>query len=152
MNKSLTLGSLFDGSGTFPMMAILSGIVPVWKSEIEPFPIAVTEKRLPFVKHLDDINSINGAEIEPVDNYYFRLALHGSFSCRQASGFECRAFRTFLSGNQNHKGNERCNQWKISEIRSVGKRHRCFLLKWRRRLPMRPRRTLQNQKHQRFCP
>ena len=67
MNKPLTLGSLFDGSGTFPMMAILSGIVPVWKSEIEPFPIAVTEKRLPFVKHLGDINSINGAEIEPVD-------------------------------------------------------------------------------------
>ena len=49
------------------MMAMLSGIVPVWKSEIEPFPIAVTEKRLPFVKHLGDINSVNGAEIEPVD-------------------------------------------------------------------------------------
>lgn len=67
MNKPLTLGSLFDGSGTFPMMAMLSGIVPVWKSEIEPFPIAVTEKRLPFIKHLGDINSVNGAEIEPVD-------------------------------------------------------------------------------------
>ena len=67
MNKPLTLGSLFDGSGTFPMMAMLAGIMPVWKSEIEPFPIAVTEKRLPFVKHLGDINSINGAEIEPVD-------------------------------------------------------------------------------------
>ena len=67
MNKPLTLGNLFDGSGTFPMMAMLSGIVPVWKSEIEPFPIAVTEKRLPFVKNLGDINSINGAEIEPVD-------------------------------------------------------------------------------------
>lgn len=66
-NYPLTLGSLFDGSGTFPMMAMLSGIVPVWKSEIEPFPIAVTKKRLPFVKHLGDINSINGAEIEPVD-------------------------------------------------------------------------------------
>lgn len=66
-NYPLTLGSLFDGSGTFPMMAMLSGIVPVWKSEIEPFPIAVTEKRLPFVKHLGDINSINGAEIDPVD-------------------------------------------------------------------------------------
>ena len=49
------------------MMAMLSGIVPVWKSEIEPFPIAVTEKRLPFVKHLGDINCINGAEIDPVD-------------------------------------------------------------------------------------
>lgn len=67
MNKPLTLGSLFDGSGTFPMMGMLSDIVPVWSSEIEPFPIAVTTKRLPFVKHLGDINKINGAEIEPVD-------------------------------------------------------------------------------------
>ena len=67
MNKPLTLGSLFSGSGTFEMAGILSGILPVWKSEIEPFPIAVTEKRLPFVKHLGDINCINGAEIEPVD-------------------------------------------------------------------------------------
>ena len=67
MNKPLTLGSLFSGSGTFEMAGILSSILPVWKSEIEPFPIAVTEKRLPFVKHLGDINCINGAEIEPVD-------------------------------------------------------------------------------------
>ena len=67
MNKPLTLGSLFSGSGTFEMAGILSGILPVWKSEIEPFPIAVTERRLPFVKHLGDINCINGAEIEPVD-------------------------------------------------------------------------------------
>lgn len=67
MNKPLTLGSLFDGSGTFPIMGMLSGIVPKWSSEIEPFPIAVTTRRLPFVKHLGDINKINGAEIEPVD-------------------------------------------------------------------------------------
>ena len=39
MNKPLTLGSLFDGSGTFPMMAMLAGIMPVWKSEIEPVDI-----------------------------------------------------------------------------------------------------------------
>lgn len=67
MNRQLTLGSLFDGSGTFPVAGILSGIKPVWKSEIEPFPIAVTEKRLPQVKHYGDISYINGAEIEPVD-------------------------------------------------------------------------------------
>lgn len=67
MNKPLTLGSLFSGSGTFEVAGMLSGIVPKWSSEIEPFPIAVTTKRLPFVKHLGDINKINGAEIEPVD-------------------------------------------------------------------------------------
>ena len=67
MNKTLTLGSLFDGSGTFPVAGILSGITPIWASEIEPFPIRVTTKKLPFLKHLGDINHINGAEIEPVD-------------------------------------------------------------------------------------
>lgn len=63
----LRLGSLFSGSGTFELAGMLAGIVPVFASEIEPFPIAVTTKRLPFVKHLGDINKINGAEIEPVD-------------------------------------------------------------------------------------
>ena len=67
MNKALTLGSLFSGSGTFEMAGLLSGIKPVWASEVEPFPIAVTRTRLPFVKHYGDVNKINGAEIEPVD-------------------------------------------------------------------------------------
>ena len=63
----MTLGSLFDGSGSFPVAGLLSGIAPVWKSEIEPFSIAVTNKRLPQMKHYGDIRTINGAEIEPVD-------------------------------------------------------------------------------------
>ena len=67
MNKSLTLGSLFDGSGGFPLGGLLSGITPVWASEVEPFPIMVTSKRLPFMKHYGDISQMNGAEIEPVD-------------------------------------------------------------------------------------
>ncbi len=67
MNNTLTLGSLFDGSGTFPMAGILSGITPVWASEIEPFPIAVTRKRLPFMKHYGDISKLHGAELPPVD-------------------------------------------------------------------------------------
>lgn len=41
MNQ-ITLGSLFDGSGGFTLGAIESGIIPVWASEIEPFPIRVT--------------------------------------------------------------------------------------------------------------
>ena len=39
----LTMGSLFDGIGGFPLAAIRSGITPVWASEIEPFAIAVTK-------------------------------------------------------------------------------------------------------------
>ena len=50
-NKNLTLGSLFDGIGGFPLAGKMAGITPVWASEIEPFPIRVTEKRLPEVKH-----------------------------------------------------------------------------------------------------
>lgn len=66
-NNTLTLASLFDGSGGFPLGGLLSGITPVWASEIEPFPIRVTTKRLPFMKHYGDISKINGAEVEPVD-------------------------------------------------------------------------------------
>lgn len=67
MNKELTLGSLFDGSGGFPLAAILCGIKPIWASEVEPFPIRVTQKNLACVKHLGDIKDINGYEIEAVD-------------------------------------------------------------------------------------
>lgn len=63
----MTLGSLFDGSGTCPLAATLCGIKPVWASEIEPYPIRVTQKNFPEMKHLGDITKINGAEIEPVD-------------------------------------------------------------------------------------
>ena len=63
----LTLGSLFDGSGGFPLAAILSGIQPLWASEIEPFPIRVTTKRLPQVRHYGDVSSLSGANLPPVD-------------------------------------------------------------------------------------
>ena len=62
-----TVGSLFDGSGGFPLAAFMCGGSPVWASEIEPYPIAVTKSRFPYMKHLGDITKINGAEIDPVD-------------------------------------------------------------------------------------
>ena len=65
--SNLTLGSLFDGSGGFPLGGLISGITPVWASEIEPFPIRVTTKRLPFMKHYGDISQMDGGKIEPVD-------------------------------------------------------------------------------------
>ena len=46
---------------------MLSGITPVWASEIEPFPIRVTTKRLPFMKHYGDVSRMDGGKIEPVD-------------------------------------------------------------------------------------
>lgn len=66
-DSRLTLGSLFDGSGGFPLGGLLAGITPLWASEIEPFPIRVTTKRLPFVKHLGDISTVDGAKVAPVD-------------------------------------------------------------------------------------
>lgn len=63
----MKLGSLFDGAGGFPLGGIIAGMTPVWSSEIEPFPIRVTEKRLPSVKHYGDVSKLNGADLEPVD-------------------------------------------------------------------------------------
>ena len=65
--RELTLGSLFSGSGGFELGGLLAGIQPKWTSEIEPFPVRVTTKRLPSVRHLGDIHAIDGGKIEPVD-------------------------------------------------------------------------------------
>ena len=65
--KTLTLGSLFSGSGGFELAGMLAGIIPVWASEIEPFPIRVTTKRMPFLNHYGDVSKMNGADVEPVD-------------------------------------------------------------------------------------
>ena len=67
MKNELTLGSLFDGSGGFPLGGLLAGIKPLWASEIEPFAVRVTTKRLPQIKHYGDVSSLNGAELPPVD-------------------------------------------------------------------------------------
>lgn len=66
-SSTLLIGSLFDGSGGFPLAGLLCGATPVWASEIEPYPIAVTKSRFPNMKHLGNISKIDGAKIEPVD-------------------------------------------------------------------------------------
>ena len=63
----MKLGSLFDGIGGWLVAAAKFGITPVWSSEIEKFPIAVTKHHFPNVKQLGDIKGIHGDEIEPVD-------------------------------------------------------------------------------------
>ena len=63
----MKLGSLFDGSGGFPLAGALSGIEPVWAAEIEPYPIAVTRSRFPCMRHLGSVSEVKGGEIEPVD-------------------------------------------------------------------------------------
>jgi DNA (cytosine-5)-methyltransferase 1 len=65
--SDLTLGSLFDGIGGFPLAAVRNGITPVWASEIEPFPIEVTKFRFPDMLHMGDITKLDGAALPPVD-------------------------------------------------------------------------------------
>ncbi|MGN0364590.1 MAG: DNA cytosine methyltransferase [Suilimivivens sp.] len=65
--NTLTLGSLFDGSGGFPLGGVLAGITPIFNSEIEPFPVRVTEVRFPNMKHYGDISTLKGSELESVD-------------------------------------------------------------------------------------
>lgn len=67
MTISLSLGSLFDGIGGFPLAGVRLGITPVWASEIEPFPIEVTKIRFPDMLHVGDITKLKGAELTPVD-------------------------------------------------------------------------------------
>ena len=45
--RPMTMASLFDGIGGFPLVFSRAGAVPVWASEIEEFPIAVTKLRFP---------------------------------------------------------------------------------------------------------
>ncbi|MCM1234410.1 MAG: DNA cytosine methyltransferase [Ruminococcus flavefaciens] len=66
-NKQLTLGSLFSGSGGFELAGMLCGIRPLWASEIEPFAVRVTTKRLPDIRHYGDVSALDGAELPPVD-------------------------------------------------------------------------------------
>lgn len=65
--SNMTLGSLFDGSGGFPLAGAMCGVSPVWASEIEPYPIAVTRSRFPRMAHLGSVTEINGGAIAPVD-------------------------------------------------------------------------------------
>lgn len=63
----MTLGSLFDGSGGFPLAGVLNGMTPVWASEIEPYPLRVTSLRFPHMEQLGNILDVDGSLIDPVD-------------------------------------------------------------------------------------
>ena len=64
----LKLGSLFNGVSGWPLAAVHSGaVVPVWASEIDEYPTAVSKAHFPNMKQLGDITKINGADIEPVE-------------------------------------------------------------------------------------
>lgn len=63
---TLTLGSLFDGIGVFPLAASRHGILPVWASEIVPENISITKRHFPEMAHLGDITRLDGRKIPAV--------------------------------------------------------------------------------------
>ena len=74
---TITLASLFDGSGGFPLAAGRNGITAKWASEIEIYPKEVSSKNFPLMLHLGDVKGINGAEVEPVDIITFGSPCQG---------------------------------------------------------------------------
>lgn len=83
------MGSLFDGIGGFPLAAERYGIKTLWASEIEPFPMKVTEQRFPSMAHKGDITKLNGKLLLPVD------IICGGSPCQDLS---VAGARTGLSG------------------------------------------------------
>lgn len=81
----LTLGSLFDGIGGFPLAAQRVGITTLWASEIEAFPMEVTRLRFPNMIHLGDIAKLNGADLPAVD------IISGGSPCQDLSVAGARA-------------------------------------------------------------
>ena len=65
--RKITLGSLFDGIGGWQLAAKRAGVIPLWSSEIEPFPAAVTRIHFPTTMQLGDVTKIDGAKLPPVD-------------------------------------------------------------------------------------
>ncbi len=63
---TITLGSLFDGIGVFPLAASRHGITPAWASEIIPDAISITKRHFPEMVHLGDITKLDGGKIPAV--------------------------------------------------------------------------------------
>jgi site-specific DNA-methyltransferase (adenine-specific) len=59
----LKLGSLFDGSGGFPLAGVINGVEHVWASEVEPYPVAATPQDF-----FDKLNSEFHFTLDPCAN------------------------------------------------------------------------------------
>ena len=77
MEKTLTLGSLFDGIGGFPYAASFYGIRSLWASEIMPECISVTRRHFPDMVHVGDITQLHGGKLPPVDIITFGSPCQG---------------------------------------------------------------------------
>ena len=100
----ITLGSLFDGIGGFPLAAIRQGITPLWASEIESFPIQVTKHHFPEMLHVGDITKLDGAKLPPVD------IICGGSPCQDLSVASCT--RAGLTGARSGLFLEQIRVWR----------------------------------------
>lgn len=124
---SMTLGSLFDGSGGFPLAGRKTGITAKWASEIEPFPVAVTSKNFPGMKHLGDIRNINGGEIKPVDVITFGSPCQDLSVAGKRAGIGGERSGLFMEAIRIVKEMRKKTIWKQSNFHCLGKRPRSIL-------------------------
>lgn len=94
--RILTLGSLFDGIGGFPLAAQRCGIKTVWASEIEPNCIDITKRHFPRMIHLGDITKIDGGKIPPVDIISFGSPCQDLSTAGKQKGLSGERSRLFL--------------------------------------------------------
>ena len=106
--SALTIGSLFDGIGGLPLAAIRAGIIPLWASEIEGFPIEVTKQRFPNMLHVGDITKLRGKDLPPVD------IICGGSPCQDLSvagtrhGLDGARSGLFYGTDPAYKGDTKC--------------------------------------------
>lgn len=63
----MKVGELFSGVGGFSLGFEAAGIETAWHCEIDPDARAVLQRHWPDVPCYDDVTTINGADLEPVD-------------------------------------------------------------------------------------
>ena len=127
-NTPLTLGSLFDGIGVFPLAASRHGIIPLWASEIEKAPISITRRHFPRMEHLGDITKMDGGQIPAVHILTFGSPCQNLSQIGDRSGL-AGAKSSLFHHDPNYQRNEVCHWRSISNYRSLGKRHGSSFIK-----------------------
>lgn len=122
MRNKITMGSLFSGSGGFELAGQMAGIVPVWASEIEPFPLLVTKKRFPDMLHLGDIKKMDGGKMPKVE------IITGGSPCQDMS----------IAGKREGLDGSRSNLFR-EQIRIVKEMRESDRASGRREIEVRPR-------------
>ena len=75
----MTFGSLFSGIGGIDLGLERAGMECKWQGEIDPFCRKVLAKHWPDVRRYEDVKSVGGETLEPVD------VIAGGFPCQDNS-------------------------------------------------------------------